>query len=140
MMTPRIHIPALALLGLHLTGCETGSAGDADPLVGTWEVVEIGGTPFPYDGLDISITLKIAGDLSGEYSYEYSYEGEPDVGRTRPITVDADAAPSYLLKLGTSSDNNGGYMTRCELKGDELNCSEPEADVGIQVSRLTRKG
>lgn len=139
-MVPRIHVPALALLGLQFTGCDSGPGADADPIVGTWEVIEIDGSPFPDEGEDISITVEISSENAGEYRYAYSYEGEPDTERTRPITIDASAAPRYALTFGNSSDGNGGFLTHCDLKGDELNCSEPEADVGIQVSRLKRKG
>jgi hypothetical protein len=104
-MAPRIHIPAIALLGLQLTEC---SGSPEDPLVGDWVAVEVDGMQFPLTyseyGNDerAGVTLHVEPDMLGDLTRYYAGVYE-DIGfrgeYVSPLVADNDEAPRYLLTI-----------------------------------------
>lgn len=146
-MVPRIHIPAIALLGLQLTECSSPE----DPIVGDWLAVEIDGMAFPAtyseDGneLRFGFTLAIEPDLAGEFTQYYAGEYE-DIGvrgeYVSSLVADDDDAPRYLLTITLPEQNvvtsagegyaDGGYADEGVDGGyaDEGAADEGYADGG----------
>ncbi|MCY1061001.1 hypothetical protein [Nannocystis sp. SCPEA4] len=106
-MQHRIHIPALALLGLSFTGCPDDED-KPNPIVGDWSAIQLDGEKFPvvysedsYTGI-YGLRLTVEDDLAGridyysvvdydDFSYQHSFGSD--------LVVDASGAPKYRLEV-----------------------------------------
>ncbi|MBZ5708311.1 hypothetical protein [Nannocystis pusilla] len=106
-MQHRIHVPALALLGLSFTGCPDDED-KPDPIVGDWSAIQLDGEKFPAVYSEGSYTaiyglrLTVEDDLAGridyysvvdydDFSYQHSFGSD--------LVVDAGAAPTYRIEV-----------------------------------------
>jgi hypothetical protein len=107
-MQHRTHIPALALLGLHFTGCTGGDDDKPNPIVGEWGAVQVEDDKLPYVSADgphtvvAGMRMIIEDDLAGDFDYYYVIDYDDYEYRSSlasELVVDDSAAPKYRIEV-----------------------------------------
>lgn len=130
---PRI-VPLLALVGLLLTaGCSDSTGPEGSP-VGTYQLVEINGSPLPYDlfGTEIlSATLSLRDD--GTYAIR-TVSREEDILTGEVYDYDELETGTFSLSGSVLTvTESGGFSSEATYDGDVI-----ELDAGFVVFTFRR--